>query len=370
MSNFKETVLEINLAHLSHNFKYLKSKLHPEVKFLSVVKASGYGSDVVPLAKHLEKLGTDYFAVAYVSEGIVLRNAGITTPILVLHPQPVNFAACIEYRLEPNIYSKRILECFTEAAHSHNVQEYPIHIKFNTGLNRLGFIADDIAYIVQQLNTHKVLSVQSILSHLAASEDHKERDFTRQQIEVFKKITATFSATLGYTPIVHQCNTSGILNYPDAHFSMVRSGIGLYGYGNDTTYDVNLKPVATLKSVISQIHELAPGETLGYNRAFKATKKTITATIPIGHADGISRQYGMRKGFVLVHGKRAYITGNVCMDMLMIDITDIPCKEGDEVIFFDAHTGANNMAEHAGTISYELLTAIAPRVKRKVIDEI
>ncbi len=369
MSNIKETVLEINLAHLTHNFKYLKSKVKPHVKILTVVKASGYGSDASVIAKHLEKIGADYFAVAYSSEGIQLREAGIKAPILVLHPQPINFQILIEYRLEPSLYSSRVLKEFIKIAVSRDQKDYPIHIKFNTGLNRIGFWENDVDHIIEQLDRTSSVKVVSLLSHLAASEDHNEREFTLMQINSFKKTAKEISDKLGYTPILHQSNTSGILNYPEAHFNMVRTGIGLYGYGNDAKYDTELKPVAALKSVISQIHMLEPGESLGYNRAFITSGFTKTATIPIGHADGIGRQYGNKKGFVTINNKRAYILGNVCMDMIMVDVTEIDCKEGDEVVIFDSTLSAAKIAERSGTISYELLTAISPRVKRTIIDD-
>jgi len=231
MSSIKETVLEINLEHLTYNFNYLKSKVAAHVKMLAVVKASGYGSDAVVIAKHLEKIGADYFAVAYASEGVLLREAGIQLPILVLHPQPVNFQKLIENKLEPSLYSTRTLRAFIETAIEQDQKEYPIHIKFNTGLNRIGFGSSDIVDILEKLNTTKSVKVVSMLSHLAASEDHDEIKFTRKQIDSFKKIANQVAEDLGYTPILHQSNTSGILNYPKAHFDMVRTGIGLYGYG-------------------------------------------------------------------------------------------------------------------------------------------
>ncbi len=369
MSSIKETVLEINLAHLTHNFNYLKSKVAAHVKMLAVVKASGYGSDAATIATHLEEIGADYFAVAYASEGIILREAGVKAPILVLHPQPVNFPKLIEHQLEPSLYSSRTLGEFIKIATLLDEKEYPVHIKFNTGLNRIGFWENDVDHIMDQLKVTNAVKVVSLLSHLAASEDHNEREFTLSQINSFKKTANEISDKLGYTPILHQSNTSGILNYPEAHFDMVRTGIGLYGYGNEVKFDKKLRPVASLKSVISQIHKLEPGETLGYNRAFKATDFTKTATIPIGHADGISRQYGNKKGFVTINNQRAYILGNVCMDMIMVDVTNINCKEGDEVVIFDADSNAAQVAEYSGTISYELLTAISPRVKRVIIDE-
>ncbi len=369
MSKVGETVLEINLTHLTHNLNYLKSKIHHNVKILAVVKASGYGSDAITMATHLQKIGIDYFAVAYVSEGIALRKCGITIPILVLHPQPINFDQLIAYRLEPSLYSFRILDIFTEVALRNKQIEYPVHLKFNTGLNRIGFQETDVDKITTCFANTKAIKITSLLSHLAASEDLEERNFTLAQINAFKDITEKLADTLGYMPIRHQSNTSGILNYPEAHFEMVRTGIGLYGYGNDARYDQWLKPVSSLKSVVSQIHQLAPGDSLGYNRAFIATKPTRTATIPIGHADGISRQYGNKQGFVIIQNKRAYILGNVCMDMIMVDITNIDCKEGEEVVIFDNQHTASQIAEYTGTISYELLTAISPRVKRKVIGD-
>lgn len=369
MSSIQETVLEINLAHLSHNFNYLKGKVQTRVKMLSVVKASGYGSDAVVIAKHLEQLGTDYLAVAYTSEGIALREAGITIPILVFHPQPVNFEQLVQYRLEPSLYSLKILKAFIRKAEELNQNKYPVHIKFNTGLNRIGFWENDVDIIIEKLEATNALKVVSLFSHLAASEDHNERTFTLQQINSFKDIITNMVDGLGYTPIIHQSNTSGILNYPEAHFDMVRTGIGLYGYGNEDVYDSDLKPIASLKSIISQIHSLEPNETVGYNRAYRVKGFMKTATIPIGHADGIGRQFGNQKGFVTIQGKRAYIIGNVCMDMIMVDITTIDCKEGDEVIIFDAEDTAARLAEHAGTISYELLTAIAPRVKRHIVED-
>ncbi len=369
MSKVEETILEINLANLTHNYTYLRSKLSPEVKFMAVVKASGYGSDAVVIAKHLEKLGVEYLAVVYASEGVTLRQAGVQTPILVLHPQPVNFSLLIEYRLEPSIYSFRILSEFVAIAERKQQKEYPVHIKFNTGLNRLGFLKNDVDHILEKIKKTNSLRIVSLFSHLAASEDHQEKEFTLGQIRLFKKIGEEMIGILGYRPIMHQSNTSGILNYPEAHFDMVRAGIGLYGYGNEAKYDNELKPVASLKSIISQIHRLEPGETLGYNRAFTASGCIKTATIPVGHADGIGRLYGNKKGFVVIQGKKAFIIGNVCMDMLMVDITDIACNEGDEVVVFDENISATDVAESAGTISYELLTAISPRVKRIVVDK-
>lgn len=364
MPKTKETVLEIDLSALTHNFNYLKSKLQPDTKFLAVVKAFAYGSDSEIIAEYLETLDVDYFAVAYAREGIVLRSAGITKPIMVLHPQAVNFTDIIEFNLEPSIYSLEVLRDFIAAAQVEKQKKYPIHIKFNTGLNRLGLRQNDMKFIVQNLKCTHAVEVKSLLSHLAASEDNSEADFTLTQIKDFKTITSNFEAQMGYKPWLHICNTSGTINYPQAHLDMVRCGIGLYGFGNSAIEDKNLKPIASLKSVISQIHDIEKGETVGYNRAYKAKGFEKTATIPIGHADGIGRQYGNGNGFIIINGEKAPIIGNVCMDMIMVNITGIDCKEGDEVIIFDSNHKASYFAESANTISYEILTAISQRVKR------
>ena len=368
MPKAQETVLEIDLKALKQNFEYLKSKLKSNTKFMAVVKAFAYGSDASTIAAYLQKLDVDYLAVAYTNEGVILRDAGITLPILVLHPQPVNFKILIERCLEPNLYNAKVLNEFIKTAKEEKQNEYPVHIKFNTGLNRLGFGENDVDYIVSKLQNSSTVTVKSIFSHLAASEDENEKAFTLSQIKNFKIIAEEFSGKIGYKPWFHICNTSGILNYPEAHFDMARSGIGLYGFGNSEEKNKNLKPIATLKSIISQIHHIEKGETVGYNRAYKSDTFKKTATIPIGHADGIGRQYGKGTGFVTINGQNAFIIGNVCMDMIMVDITDINCKEGDEVIIFGKQSTAEDLAGTANTISYELLTAISQRIKRSILE--
>lgn len=367
MSKVFETTLEIDLKALTHNFNFLKSKLSQNTKFLAVVKAFAYGSDAVEVAKHLQDLGADYLAVAYVKEGVALRDAGVTLPILVLHPQPVNFKTLIDRCLEPSIYSFKVLNEFIEVSKNLNQNNYPVHIKINTGLNRLGFKTEDIEAVSDIVKANKGIKVKSVFSHLAASEDLNESEFTLHQITQFKLAAKHLSELLGYGPWLHICNTSGVLNYPEAHFNMVRCGISLYGFGNNPKYDQHLKPIASLKSVISQIHHIKKGESIGYNRALVADYNMKTATIPIGHADGLSRIYGKGKGFVYINNQKAPIAGNVCMDMIMVDITSIDCNEGDEVIVFNNKYSANDLASSAGTISYELLTAISQRVSRKYI---
>jgi len=367
MAKAQETVLEIDLNVLTHNFEYLKSKLKKNTKFLAVVKAFAYGSDEEQIALHLQNLDVDYFAVAYTSEGVALRDAGIIKPIIVLHPQIINFKIIIEHCLEPSLYSVRVLKRFISCAEKEDQKNYPIHIKFNTGLNRLGFEENDVDYVISQLKDNKAVKVASIFSHLAASEDLNEQSYTTTQILHFKSILESFINAIDYEPLTHLCNTSGIINYPDAHLDMVRSGIGLYGFGNSTKESKNLKPIASLKSVISQIHLIDEGETVGYNRAFKSDAFKKTATIPIGHADGIDRHFGNGKGFVFINNNKCSIIGNVCMDMIMVDITNTQCCEGDEVIIFNQQHTAENLAEAVSTISYELITSISRRVKRKFV---
>ncbi|HBU76795.1 MAG TPA: alanine racemase [Muricauda sp.] len=368
MSKVGETTLTLNLLALEHNYNYLRAKIEPETKFLGVVKAFAYGSDTVTIARKLEQLGADYLAVAYVSEGVLLREAGIQLPILVLHPLASNFEDLIAHHLEPSLYSRNILNRFLEAANAKNQKDYPIHIKFNTGLNRLGFSEADVNFIAEETKRSECIRIVSCFSHLAASEDINERDFSLNQIASFKNLSGALMDTLGYAPMRHMLNTSGILNYPEAQFEMVRSGIGLYGYGNQAKVDEQLRPVASLKTIISQIHEIGANQSVGYNRAFKSSHNIKSATLPIGHADGIGRQYGKGKGFVTINGKKAPILGNVCMDMIMVDVTEIDCKEGDEAIVFGPNKSAENFAATANTISYEILTAISQRVKREVIN--
>ncbi len=366
MQKTSETILEINLNALDHNYKYIRSKIKPETKLLAVVKAFGYGSESVAIAQELEKLGANYFAVAYAGEGVTLRNNQVETPILVLHPLPVNFQIIVERCLEPSIYSIKMLKQFISYSEENKLDKYPIHLKFNTGLNRLGFMSEDIPEIIKLLKNTKSITVRSILSHLAATEDLNEREYTLKQISLFQIITETMIKELGYRPILHILNTSGIINYPEAQLDMVRTGIGLYGFGNDAEENKKLIPISTLKTVISQIHQIKNGESVGYNRALIASKDMLTATLPIGHADGIPRSYGKGKGWVTINGIKAPIVGNVCMDMIMVDISEIGCAEGDEVIIFGKNPTAEELSKQIGSIPYELLTAVSQRIKRVV----
>ena len=271
MENNHVTALNIDLNAVDFNLNYFKSKLKPSTtNVLVVVKAFGYGSSSVEIAKHIASK-VHYFAVAYLDEGIALRNAGIKNPILVLHPQKINLEKIIEYNLEPNIYSEKLLKDIIEIATSQNLKNYPIHVKFNTGLNRLGFVKNDISTIAKLVNNQNAVEIISLFSHIAASEDLNEREFTLQQINRFKEISNELIPTLKNVPFQHMLNTSGIINYAnEAQFDMVRLGIGIYGFGNEANETEKLKNVLSLTSVISQIHTIKKGESVGYNRAFIA----------------------------------------------------------------------------------------------------
>jgi len=360
------TVLEINANAVLHNLNYLKQKLQPNTKILAVVKAFGYGSDAIEIAKIVQEQ-VDYFAVAYCNEGMQLRDAGIKTPILVLHPQIQNIPEIVKYRLEPNLYNFKILDAFLKFADEAPLMNYPVHIKFNTGLNRLGFWHTDVPTILTSFKESNNVKLQSIFSHLAASEDLREQQFTVNQINNFAYIVKQMYTHLGYEPMIHILNTSGVINYPQAQFDMVRVGIGLYGFGNDQQETAQLQNTHTLKSIISQINIIQPGETVGYNRAFVASRVTKSATIPVGHADGISRKLGNKEGFVIINNKPAPIIGNVCMDMIMVDVTEVECNEGDEVVLFNHQQQIEYIAHKCETIPYEILTALSQRIKRVVV---
>jgi len=295
---------------------------------------------------------------------VELRKAGIKIPIIVMNPEPSTFSTLVAYHLEPEIYSLTELKRFADEVKRSENYQYPVHLKLNTGMNRLGFKQDDLPELTDYLKNTHYISVQSIFSHLAASDDNSQKDFTLQQIKQFDDWSKQLITNLDIQPIRHILNTSGIYNFSAYQFDMVRLGIGLYGVGNHPEENQKLRNVAKLKTVILQINEIENGESVGYGRKFMTDKFRRIATIPIGYADGIRRSYGNEKGCVFVHGQRAKIVGNICMDMLMIDVTDIPATEGDEVVLFDENLRITEIAELWETIPYEVMTSISQRVKR------
>ncbi|MDI1316697.1 bifunctional UDP-N-acetylmuramoyl-tripeptide:D-alanyl-D-alanine ligase/alanine racemase [Flavobacterium sp.] len=359
-----ETVLEINLNAISHNLNFYKSKLKPKTKMMVMVKAFGYGNGGFEIANLLEHHKVDYLGVAFADEGISLKNAGITVPIMVLNPEATSFAAIIQYHLEPEIYSIKGLKAFLKIAAQKNLKRFPIHIKIDTGMHRLGFEEENLEDLIQILKGNETVQIKSILSHMATSDDLKHDDFSKSQIALFEKLSSKLQNELNVKPIRHILNTSGITNYGDSQYDMVRLGIGLYGISNDAEEQKELEIVGTLKSVISQIRTIDTGESVGYGRKFIAAETTKIATIPIGYADGISRAWGHGVGYVTINNKQAKIVGSVCMDMLMVNVTNIECKEGSTVIIFGENPTVNFMAKQLNTISYEILTSISQRVKR------
>ena len=359
-----ETVLEINLNAISHNLNFYKSKLNPETKLMVMVKAFSYGNGGFEVAKLLSHHKVDYLGVAFADEGISLKNAGIDLPIMVLNPENTSFAAIVQHQLEPEIYSIKGLTAFLKIAEQKKLKNFPIHIKLDTGMHRLGFEEENIDELIAKLKDNKTVQVKSILSHLATSDDLKFIDFTLSQIKLFEELSSKLMSELQIQPIRHILNTSGISNFPQAQYDMVRLGIGLYGVSNDEEEQKLLENVGTLKSIISQIRIIEAGESVGYGRRFMAQKQTKIATIPIGYADGISRHWGNGVGYVVIKNQMATIVGSVCMDMLMVDVTDIDCKEGTDVIIFGENPTVTYMANQLGTIPYEIMTSISNRVKR------
>lgn len=362
-----ETVMEVNLDALKHNLNYFRSRLRPTTKLMAMVKASSYGAGRVEVATSLQFNGVDYLTVAYADEGVELRRGGISLPIMVMNPEEASFDDIIRYRLEPDIYSFRILEMFSNRLRLLSRKEsFPIHVEFDTGMHRLGFSGADVEKLQHRLSELKdVLKVVSVFTHLACADDPTMDDFTRMQISRFKEWSAPLPG------MKHILNSSGITRFPEAQLDMVRLGIGLYGISPEPDVQRELKQVSRLVSLISQVKEIPAGDTVGYNCRWRAERPSRIAIITIGYADGLYRRLGYGKGHVLVGGKEAPIIGSVCMDMCFIDVTDIPCHEGDRVVIFGDSGFAGAPADllqrnalAAGTIPYELLTAVSPRVKR------
>ena len=367
-----ETVLEINLNSIVHNLNYYRSKLKAETKVMAMVKAFSYGSGSFEIANILQFHRVDYLAVAYADEGIELRKAGITMPIMVMNPEEQSYDSMIQYNLEPEIYSFRVLGLFEETlkrSDRTNTQPIAIHLKLDTGMHRLGFDEQDVNELIVRIKNNKNLTIKSIFSHLAASDESEHDDFTWQQIKKLNVMSENIKSHFNYPILKHILNSSGISRFPDAQFEMVRLGIGLYGIGANPTEQLQLQNVSTLKTSISQIKNIPAHETIGYSRKGVATRDMQIATVPIGYADGLSRKLSNGKGKMMVKGKPAAIIGNVCMDMCMIDITDIKANENDEVIVFGDANPITNIATDIGTIPYEVLTNVSRRVKRVYYQE-
>lgn len=364
-----DTVLEVNLNNMLHNINIHKSLLKPETKMMAMVKAYSYGLGGYEIAEFLQHHLIDYLGVAFVDEGIDLRKKGITVPIMVMNPEQQSYNGIIDYNLEPEIYSFRVLKQFVEKLQQKGIdRKYPIHIKLETGMNRLGFKSDEVEELINQLKLNN-LEVKTIFSHLSSADDLAQKDFTLEQINTFKLNSDKIINSLNYPVLRHILNSSGIVNYTDYQFNMVRIGIGMVGISADPEIQKQLKPAVSLKTVISQINEILPGESVGYNRKFIPGLKTKIATIPVGYADGIPRLIGNGIGKVGINNILKPIVGNVCMDMMMIELGDLPAKEGDEVIIFNDNPSLQDFSNYCKTIPYEVLTSISRRVKRIYIKD-
>ncbi|MDX9776548.1 MAG: bifunctional UDP-N-acetylmuramoyl-tripeptide:D-alanyl-D-alanine ligase/alanine racemase, partial [Petrimonas sp.] len=362
-----ETVLEVDLDALVHNFNFYKSRISPQTKLICMVKANGYGAGAVEIAKTLQYHRCAYFAVAVAEEGIELRKEGISTPIIVLNPEVNGFEELFSKDLEPEVYNFRILDAFIREAERRGITNYPIHLKIDTGMHRLGFLPAQIPELLERLKSQKGLKVKSVFSHLAASESWMFDSFTQEQIDIIDVAHREIGEKLGYPVWKHILNSAGIERFINAQWDMVRLGIGLYGVSASGLN--GLKNVSTLKTTILQIQEIPNHETVGYGRKEALNRDAKIATIRIGYADGLDRKSGNRKGKVWINGKYAPIVGNVCMDLCMIDITGIDAKEGDSVIVFGENLPVLEVAESIDTIPYEILTSISPRVKRIYVKE-
>ncbi|MDQ2721378.1 MAG: bifunctional UDP-N-acetylmuramoyl-tripeptide:D-alanyl-D-alanine ligase/alanine racemase [Bacteroidota bacterium] len=365
-----QTVLTINLNSLVYNLKKYKEKLLPSTKIMAMVKAFSYGSGSHEIASVLEYNKVDYLAVAYADEGVELREAGISLPVMVMNIDSSGFDSIIKHQLEPEIFSFTLINDFIDYLKKTEIENYPVHIKIDTGMHRLGFMEDDIDQLCHLISSNNLIKIQSVFSHLAASEDEKEDDFTKQQFNLFQSCCEKLERALNYTFIKHIDNTSGISRHPDLQMDMVRLGIGLYGIDSNKKMQKHLKNVSTLSATISQIKKIKAGETVGYGRSAKLEKDSVIAIVGIGYADGYSRRLGNGNGKMLIKNNLAPVVGNVCMDMTILDITGIKdVNEGDEVIIFGELLSLQTLAEWAQTIPYEIMTGISQRVKRIYYEE-
>jgi alanine racemase len=359
-----QTVLEINLDAMTHNLKQYQRLLKPATKLMAMVKAFAYGSGTFEIANLLQFHKVDYLAVAYADEGVELRKAGINLPVMVMNTEDSSFDALVQYNLQPVIYSPRLLWLFDQFLKQEGLQQFPVHIEVETGMNRLGFATSEIPDLLAGLK-NTCFRVQTVFSHLAASEEPQQDEFTRQQAAKFMDVVAQLQQTLDYPFLTHISNSAAIERHPELQYDMVRLGIGLYGIGISGLQQLDLQEVSTLKSTIAQIRYLEEGETVGYNRKGVATGRQLIATVGIGYADGYPRSLGNGNGKMWVNGHLAPVSGSVCMDMTMIDITGIPdVHEGDEVVVFGNELSVRQLAHWAQTIPYEILTGISQRVKR------
>ena len=358
-----ETILEVNLGAMVENLNHYRSMLqHPETKIICMVKASAYGAGSYEIAKTLQEHHVDYLAVAVADEGVELRKAGITSSIIIMDPELTAFKTMFDYSLEPEVYNFHLLDALIKAAEKEGVTNFPVHIKLDTGMHRLGFAPEEIPQLIKRLKSQNALIPRSVFSHFVGSDSSQFDAFTHQQIDLFNRGSKELQAAFPHKILRHLCNTAGIERFPEAQYDMVRLGIGLYGISPiDNSIIHN---VSTLKTTILQIRDVPQEETVGYSRMGQLKRASRIAAIPIGYADGLNRHLGRGNAYCLVNGKQAPYVGNICMDVCMIDVTDIECHEGDQAIIFGDELPITLLSDQLDTIPYEVLTSISNRVKR------
>ncbi len=359
-----QTVLEVNLDALVHNYKYYRSRLKPETKVVCMVKASGYGAGCsYALAKTLQDAGASYLAVAVHDEGVELRKSGITMPIMVLNPTVVNYKAMFSYRLEPEVFSINECQKIIREAEKFGITEYPVHIKLDTGMHRLGFVKEELPELINLLHKQNAIRPVSVFSHLCVADDPTQDEYTHRQFDYFDECCQILQAAFPHHIMRHILNTAGIMRFPEHQYDLVRLGIGLYG-SSPISDKTDLVPVSSLYSVIISIKEWPSGTTIGYGRRGVLQRASRIATIPVGYADGIDRHFGNGNICMMVNGTLCPTVGSICMDLCMIDVTDAKCAVGDQIEIFGRHIPVAQLAEVRGTISYEVLTSVSERVKR------
>ena len=358
-----ETILEVNLNAVVENLNYFRSFLKPDTKMVCMIKADGYGAGAVEIAKTLQDQRVDYLAVAVADEGVTLRKAGITANIMIMNPEMTAFKTMFDYDLEPEVYSFRLMDALIKAARKEGITGWPVHIKFDTGMHRLGFDpVQDIDELIDRLKHQNAIIPRSVFSHFVGSDSDGFDDFSAQQFALFDEGSRKLQSVFTHKILRHMDNSAGIEHFPERQMDMCRLGIGLYGV--DPRDNHILHTVSTLKTTILQMRHVPAGETVGYSRKGKIDRDSVIAAIPIGYADGLNRHLGNRQGYCLVNGQKAEYVGNICMDVAMIDVTDLPCREGDQVEIFGEHLPVTTLSDALGTISYEVLTGVSNRVKR------
>ena len=362
-----ETILEVNLQAVVDNLNHFRSFLKPETKMVCMIKADAYGAGAIEIAKTLQDHRVDYLAVAVADEGVALRKAGITANIMVMNPEMTSFKTLFDYDLEPEVYSFRLLDALVHAARKEGITGWPVHIKFDTGMRRLGFDPEaDIEALIDRLRHQSALMPRSVFSHFVGSDSDDYDAFSARQFQLFDEGSRKLQAAFSHKILRHMDNSAGIEHFPERQMDMCRLGIGLYGVEPYTTIASSspLKPVSTLKTTILQKRQVKAGESVGYSRRTILERDSVIAAIPIGYADGLNRRLGNRHGYCLVHGQKAEYVGNICMDVAMIDVTDIPCSEGDMVEIFGTELPVTVLSDILETIPYEVLTGVSNRVKR------